>query len=87
MSGTRGGIFFWRMRGTILNILAFLGGAVPLSLLSLWQSGPPGPDFSLQTSLLLLFGGLGEGFSRARREMEQGIFPACAKKPCPGRGW
>lgn len=47
------------MRKSILNILAFLGGAVLLSLLSLVQDGRAGPDFSLQTSLLLLFGGLG----------------------------
>ena len=47
------------MRKSILNILAFLGGAVLLSLLSFVQAGRPGPDFSLQTSLLLLFGGLG----------------------------
>ena len=47
------------MRKSMLNILAFLGGAVLLSFLSLGQAGRPGPDFSLQTSLLLLFGGLG----------------------------
>ena len=47
------------MRKSILNILAFLGGAVLLSLLSLLQTGRYAPDFSLQTSLLLLFGGLG----------------------------
>jgi len=47
------------MRKSILNILAFLGGAVLLSLLSLLQTGRSGPEFSLQTSLLLLLGGLG----------------------------
>ena len=47
------------MRKSILNILAFLGGAMLLSLLSLLQAGRPGLDFSLETSLLLLFGGLG----------------------------
>jgi len=47
------------MRKSILNILAFLGGAMLLSLLSLLQAGHPGLDFSLETSLLLLFGGLG----------------------------
>ncbi len=47
------------MRKSILNILAFLGGSVLLSLLSLVQDGRLEPDFSLQTSLLLLFGGLG----------------------------
>lgn len=47
------------MRKSILNILAFLGGAVLLSLLSPVQVGRPGPDFSLQASLLVLLGGLG----------------------------
>ncbi len=46
------------MRKSILNILAFLGGAVLLSLLSPVQVGRPGPDFSLQASLLVLLGGL-----------------------------
>ncbi|MFA6498958.1 MAG: ATP-binding protein [Desulfurivibrionaceae bacterium] len=47
------------MRKSILNILAFLGAVVLLSLLFLLQAEGPGPDFPLQTSLLLLFGGLG----------------------------
>jgi len=47
------------MRKSILNILAFLGGAVLLSLLSPVQVGRPGPDFSLQASLLVLLGGVG----------------------------
>jgi PAS domain S-box-containing protein len=47
------------MRKSMLNILAFLGGGVLFSLLSLLESARPGPDFSLQTSLLLLSGGFG----------------------------
>ncbi len=47
------------MRKSILNILAFLGGAVLLSLFSLLESGRSGLDFYLQTSLLLLLGGVG----------------------------
>ena len=46
------------MRKSILNILAFLGGAVLLPLVGLLQGGRSGPGFALQTSLLLL-GGLG----------------------------
>jgi PAS domain S-box-containing protein len=46
------------MRKSVLNILAFLGGAVLLSLLFLVTEGRPGPGVSWQTSLLL-FGGLG----------------------------
>ncbi len=53
------GIFFCPMRKSILNILAFLGGAALLSLLSPVQVGHADPDFSLQASLLLLLGGLG----------------------------
>ncbi len=47
------------MRKSILNILAFLGGAVLLSLLFLLQAEGSGPDFPLQASLVLLLGGLG----------------------------
>ena len=47
------------MRKSILNILAFLCGAVLLSLITPVQVGHTGPDFSLQASLLVLLGGLG----------------------------
>jgi len=46
------------MRKSILNILAFLGGAALLSFLSPLQVGHSDPDFSLQASLLVLLGGL-----------------------------
>ena len=47
------------MRTCIVNILAFLGGAVLLSLFSLLEAGRSGLDFYLQTSLILLAGGVG----------------------------
>jgi len=47
------------MRKSILNILAFLTGALLLPHLFLWQGVSPGHEFSLRTVLLLLLGGLG----------------------------
>ncbi|HIJ89569.1 MAG: ATP-binding protein [Desulfobulbaceae bacterium] len=47
------------MRKSILNILAFLGGGVLLSLVALLEDGRSVFDYSLPTSLLLLLGGLG----------------------------
>jgi PAS domain S-box-containing protein len=60
----QGEIFSLRMRKSILNILSFLGGAVLLSLLSLLHPGHLRADFSLETSLLLLFGGCSGIFLR-----------------------
>jgi len=47
------------MRKSILNILAFMGGAVLLPHLFLLYPGNSGHDFSVRTGLLLLSGGLG----------------------------
>ncbi|MBU4119421.1 MAG: PAS domain S-box protein [Proteobacteria bacterium] len=56
MSNT--GIFSGRMRKSILNILAFLGGGMLLSLFSLLQTGRGESDSILLTTFLLLFGGI-----------------------------
>ncbi|OGQ99137.1 MAG: hypothetical protein A2505_08795 [Deltaproteobacteria bacterium RIFOXYD12_FULL_55_16] len=47
------------MRKNILNILAFLGGALLLPHLFLLQAGNSGYVFSVRTGLLMLLGGLG----------------------------
>lgn len=56
-------VFSRRMRKSLLNILAFLGGAVLLSLVTLLYTGRLNADFPVETSLVLLSGGLGGVFA------------------------
>ena len=56
-------VFSRRMRKSLLNILAFLGGAVLLSLVTLFHTGRLNAAFPVETSLVLLSGGLGGVFA------------------------
>ena len=55
-------VFSRRMRKSLLNILAFLGGALLLSLVTLLSPGRLNAAFPVETSLVLLSGGLGGVF-------------------------